>query len=96
MSLKEKINSGVKEAMKAKDQDRLRTLRAIKSAIMLVETESGAKSELTSDDEMKLLLKLAKQRKDSAAIFIEQNRKFIRIFYRNIKQRIKFLLFIWF
>ena len=74
MSLKDTINTGVKEAMKAKDQDRLRTLRAIKSAILIAETETGAKTELTSDDEMKILMKLAKQRKDSAAMYKEQNR----------------------
>jgi len=74
MSLKENINTQVKEAMKAKDQDRLRTLRAVKSAILLAETESGAKEELTDDDEMKILMKLAKQRKDSASMYKEQNR----------------------
>lgn len=74
MSLKDTINNGVKEAMKAKDQDRLRTLRAVKAAILLAETETGAKAELTSDDEMKILMKLAKQRKDSAAMYKEQNR----------------------
>ena len=74
MSLKDTINNGVKEAMKAKDQDRLRTLRAIKSAILLAETESGAKAELSQDDEMKILLKLAKQRKDSAETYKSQNR----------------------
>ena len=74
MSLKDTINTGVKEAMKAKDQDRLRTLRAVKSAILLAETESGAKEELSSDDEMKILMKLAKQRKDSAETYKSQNR----------------------
>ena len=74
MSLKDTINNGVKEAMKAKDQDRLRTLRAVKSAILIAETETGAKAELNSDDEMKILMKLAKQRKDSATMYKEQNR----------------------
>lgn len=74
MSLKEIVNNGVKEAMKAKDQDRLRTLRAIKSAILLAETETGAKTELSPEDEMKILMKLAKQRKDSAETYKAQNR----------------------
>ena len=64
----------MKEAMKAKDQNALTSLRAIKSAILLAQTESGAKEELTQDQELKLLQKLVKQRKDSAAIFTEQNR----------------------
>lgn len=74
MSLKDTINNGVKEAMKAKDQDRLRTLRAVKAAILLAETETGAKAELSADGEMKILMKLAKQRKDSASMYKEQNR----------------------
>ena len=75
MSLKDTINSGVVTAMKAKDQDRLRTLRAVKSAILIAETETGAKTELTSDDEMKILMKLAKQRKDSAEVYKTQGRE---------------------
>ena len=75
MSLKETINKGVIAAMKAKDQDRLRTLRAVKSAILLAETESGAKTELSDDDGMKILLKLAKQRRDSANVFKNQGRE---------------------
>lgn len=75
MSLKDTINTQVMNAMKAKDQDRLRALRAIKSAILLAETESGAKAELTPDQEMKMLMKLAKQRKDSAEMYEQQNRQ---------------------
>ena len=74
MSLKDTINSGIITAMKAKDQDRLRTLRAVKSAILLAETETGAKKELSSDDEMKILMKLAKQRRDSAEVYKTQGR----------------------
>ena len=74
MSLSEKVMTGMKEAMKAKDQNRLTSLRAIKSAILLAQTESGAKAELTEEQELKLLQKLVKQRKDSAAIFAEQGR----------------------
>ena len=64
----------MKTAMKAKDSQSLEALRAVKSAILLMQTESGAKGELTEADEIKLLQKLVKQRKDSAAIFTEQGR----------------------
>jgi len=74
MSLSTKIMTAMKEAMKAKDQNALTSLRAVKSAILLAQTESGAKTELTEDQELKLLQKLVKQRKDSAAIFAEQGR----------------------
>mgnify|MGYP000420798333 FL=1 len=59
--------------MKAKDTVALESLRAIKTAIMMTQTQAGAK-ELSSDDEIKLVQKLVKQRKDSAAIFLEQGR----------------------
>lgn len=74
MSLKEKIQSEMKTAMKAKNQDALRTLRAIKSMILLAETEKGAGDALTEEAEMKLLTKAAKQRRDSAQIYQEQGR----------------------
>jgi uncharacterized protein YqeY len=64
----------MKDAMKAKDQNALTSLRAIKSAILLAQTESGAKQELTEAQELKILQKLVKQRKDSARIFEEQGR----------------------
>jgi uncharacterized protein YqeY len=75
MSLKTKIEGGIKQAMLARDQDRLRTLRAIKSLILLAETEKGAKEEISEDTEMKLLQKAAKQRKDSLDIYVQQNRE---------------------
>lgn len=74
MSLQSKIMEEMKAAMKAKDQIVLESLRAIKSAILLAQTETGAKQELSEEDEIKLLQKLVKQRKDSAAIYIEQGR----------------------
>ncbi len=74
MSLQAKVMTAMKEAMKAKDTNALTSLRAIKSAILLAQTESGAKEELTEDQELKLLQKLVKQRKDSAVIFAEQGR----------------------
>jgi uncharacterized protein len=75
MSLKANIESEIKNAMLAKDKDRLRALRAIKSLILLEETKEGAGASLTADDEIKLLTKAAKQRKDSADIYKQQNRE---------------------
>ncbi|MCF2442717.1 GatB/YqeY domain-containing protein [Dyadobacter sp. CY345] len=74
MSLKIQVESGIKDAMRAKDQDTLRALRAIKSLILLEETKGGASGELTADDELKLLTKAAKQRRESADIYKTQNR----------------------
>ena len=75
MSLQEKVMAEMKVAMKAKDHTALTALRAIKSAILLAQTESGASESLTEEQELKLLQKLVKQRKDSAAIYLEQDRK---------------------
>jgi len=74
MSLQQELMSKLKEAMKAKDTVSLESLRAIKSEILLAQTKGGAASELTKEEEIKLLQKLVKQRKDSASIFIEQGR----------------------
>ncbi len=74
MSLQNTINEDIKTAMKAKDSLSLEALRAIKSAILLALTESGNKTELTQEDEIKLLQKLVKQRKDSAEIYLQQGR----------------------
>jgi uncharacterized protein YqeY len=74
MSLKTQVESGIKDAMRAKDQDTLRALRAIKSLILLDETKGGGTGELTADDELKLLTKAAKQRRESAEIYKTQNR----------------------
>jgi len=73
MSLGTKIMDEMKTAMKAKDTVALEALRAIKSEILLAQTAAGG-GDLTEEDEIKLLQKLVKQRKDSAAIFNEQNR----------------------
>ena len=75
MSLQKEIMTQLKTAMKAKDTVALESLRAVKSAILLAQTESGAKEELTEDQELKIVQKLVKQRKDSAALFIEQGRQ---------------------
>ena len=74
MSLQTKIMEALKEAMKAKDTVALESLRAIKSAILLAKTEAGAAEELSEADELKLLQKLVKQRKDSAALYAQQGR----------------------
>ena len=75
MRLQDQVMVAMKEAMKAKNQTALTALRAVKSAILMAKTESGATSELTEEQELKLLQKQVKQRKDSAAIFIEQGRE---------------------
>ena len=74
MSLQTKVMEALKEAMKAKDTVALESLRAIKSAILLAKTEAGAAQELSEADELKLLQKLVKQRKDSAALYTQQGR----------------------
>jgi len=74
MSLEVKIMDHMKEAMKAKDSVALEALRAIKSAIILAKTEAGAADGLTEADEIKLLQRLVKMRKDSYEIFTAQNR----------------------
>lgn len=73
MNLEQQIMAQMKDAMKSKDEAGLRGLRAIKAAILIAKT-SGAAAELTADDEIKLLQKLVKQRKDSLEIFQQQNR----------------------
>lgn len=74
MALQTDIMTAMKAAMKEKDQTALAALRAIKSEILLAQTASGSQEGLTEADEIKLLSKLVKQRKDSAAIFSEQGR----------------------
>jgi len=73
MSLQDKIMDAMKTAMKSKDSMALSALRAVKSELLLVAT-SGGNSELNETDEIKILQKLVKQRKESAAIFSEQGR----------------------
>ena len=74
MKLEDKINRDLKEAMKAKDQSKLRGVRAIKSAILLVKTDGSGK-EIDEQTEIKILQKLIKQRKDSLEIYEKQNRE---------------------
>ncbi len=75
MSLQVVISEDIKNAMRAKDAVALEALRAVKSAVLLALTEGGAKDELSAEEEIKLLQRLVKQRKDSAAIYIQQGRQ---------------------
>ena len=74
MNLEQKIMAELKTAMLAKDEVGLRSLRAIKAAILIVKTSEGGSGELKEEDEIKLLQKLVKQRKDSLEIFEQQSR----------------------
>jgi len=74
MSLELTVNENMKKAMLAKDEVGLRSLRAIKAAVLLAKTAEGAATSLTEETETKLLQKLVKQRKDSLEIFERQNR----------------------
>jgi uncharacterized protein YqeY len=75
MSLQKEVMVQMKIAMKAKDTIALQALRAVKSAFLLAKTETGIQAELTDEQEVKIIQKQVKQRKDSAAIFIEQGRE---------------------
>jgi len=75
MALENTINQDIKAAMLAKNEARLRGLRAIKSALLLAKTEKGATETLTEETEVKVLQKLVKQRKESAEIYLQQNRQ---------------------
>src|SRR5690554_1964176 len=75
MSLQNQINEEIKTAMKAKDALSLEALRAVKSALLLAQSESGVKEELSKDQEIKLLQRLVKQRKESAEIYLKQHRE---------------------
>lgn len=74
MSLETQIMSQLKDAMRAKDEAGLRSLRAIKAEIIKEKTEPGARGEINEEGELKLLQKLVKQRKDSLEIYTNQNR----------------------
>ncbi|MBO0342892.1 MAG: GatB/YqeY domain-containing protein [Bacteroidota bacterium] len=75
MGLQEKVMTEMKAAMKAKDTVTLEALRAVKSAILLAKTDKGGGAGLSEEDEIKLVQKLVKQRKDSAVIYKEQDRE---------------------
>ncbi|MFM2138025.1 MAG: hypothetical protein RJA57_332 [Bacteroidota bacterium] len=75
MRLEQTIMEELKGAMRAKDEGALRALRAVKAAILLAKTAEGGRGELTEDDEIRLLQKLVKQRRDSLEIFRQQQRE---------------------
>ncbi|MCX2837990.1 MULTISPECIES: GatB/YqeY domain-containing protein [Salinimicrobium] len=75
MSLQDKVMAEMKDAMRAKDSNKLEALRAVKSAILLARTDASGKDGLSEDEELKLLQRLVKQRKESAAIYKEQGRE---------------------
>ncbi len=79
MSLEQQVNEGIKTAMKAKNESELRSLRAIKAAILVAKTAEGGPKELGEADEIKLLQKMAKQRRDSLDIFRQQKREDLAI-----------------
>jgi len=74
MSLKEQINTDIKNAMRAKEADKLSALRAVKAAIIVAETAEGSNGSLTQDEEITMLSKLVKQRKDAAELYKGQDR----------------------
>jgi len=74
MSLKQQIDNDIKAAMLAKNKEELTALRSVKSMILLAETDKGSSGEISTDVEMKLLTKAAKQRKESAEIFLKEGR----------------------
>lgn len=74
MSLEQKVGEGIKQAMLARDEIKLRSLRAIKSAILNAKTSEGFNGEISGDEEIKMLQKLVKQRRDSLEIYEKQSR----------------------
>ena len=74
MNIEKKINESIKDSMKKKDNIRLDSLRAIKSAILIEKTKSGSKDDIDESVILKILQKMVKQRNDSAKIYLEQKR----------------------
>ena len=75
MSLFDTVSEDIKKAMLAKEKDKLEAFRAVKTAFLLARTNAGAGGELSSEEELKIVQKLVKQRKESAEIYQQQNRK---------------------
>jgi len=87
MSLVDRINEDIKTAMREKNQPKLLALRAVKSELLLLQT-SGSEVKITEEDEIKVLQKMVKQRKDSAEIFQSQNRDEL---YQKEMQEVSYL-----
>jgi len=75
MSIFDQVNTGIKEAMKAHDKERLEALRGIKAEFLIIKTAPGNNGEVSDDNALKVLVRMAKQRKESAQIYIDQNRQ---------------------
>lgn len=75
MSFAEKIDNDLRQAMLAREKEKLEAIRAVKTAFVLARSDKGAGSVLTEPEEIKIMQKLVKQRKESAAIYKDQNRK---------------------
>ncbi len=75
MSIFEQVNNGIKEAMKAHDKGRLEALRGIKAEFLIIKTAPGNNGEVSDENALKVLVRMAKQRKESAQIYIDQNRQ---------------------
>lgn len=75
MSLEEKINADIKAAMLAKEKEKLEALRAVKAAVLLMNTEKGASGAVSEADELKALQRLVKQRKEAAEVYTQQGRQ---------------------
>jgi len=75
MAIFEQVSAGIKDAMKAHDKDRLEALRGIKAELLLVKTAPGNNGEVSDENAIKVLQRMAKQRKESAQIYTEQNRQ---------------------
>ena len=75
MSIFDQVNSGIKEAMKAHDKGRLEALRGIKAEFLLIKTAPGNNGEVSDENAIKVLVRMAKQRKESAQIYIDQQRQ---------------------
>jgi uncharacterized protein len=75
MSLLEKIDQDIKKAMLAREKEKLESLRAVKSALLLQRTEKGASGDINDDAEIKILQRLVKQRKEAADLYVQQGRQ---------------------
>jgi len=86
------IDQEIKKAMLAKDQAKLRGLRAIKAALLLARTEKGSAEEINEEAEMKILQRLVKQRKESADIYKQQGREDLSIIEEEEIEVISFFM----
>ena len=75
MSIFDEVSAGIKTAMKARDHERLEALKGIKAELLLIKTATGGNGEVSDADALKALVRMNKQRKESADIYTQQNRK---------------------